>query len=160
VIRPPYGVGLTLIDYNRSGPFDLDARWIAIRIGPAVRIGRGPTYFGLRAVGSIGWTTWLPGTVLYGKQDSSVGEKRRTVEAGYRGDGVLQVGSRFSLTATYLFRAPLSRPDPRLVQLQGGLTLLLTDRIEVFGQTVHETATLGNHERERIYYSGGLRLIL
>lgn len=65
VYRAPIAIGLTLGEYDRTGRFEEESRWIDVRTGLSVRRERGRLAAEPRLVGSAGLTTIRPGSAAW-----------------------------------------------------------------------------------------------
>ncbi len=152
LIRTPLSMGLTLLDYDKSGFLDLDVRWVNLRLGPSIYLGNDRSFFALRAVGTGGLTTIRPGDFAYdglGPLDV-LKDKKRSYEIGYLGEMRVLIAGILSLEAVFQYRNQLGGLRPHIYQARGYLGLRFSDTFSILGTfLVEETsaqASTINHQ--------------
>lgn len=146
LIRTPLSMGLTLIDYDKSGFLDLDVKWVNLRLGPSVYLGSDRSFVAIRAVGTGGLTTIRPGAFAYSGLRSleEISTKRRSYEAGYLGEIRILLANVVSLEALYQYRNQLGGIRPNIVQARGMLGFRITPTFSVLGTFLIEETSAGS----------------
>lgn len=161
LIRTPLSMGLTLVDYDKSGFLELDVKWVNLRLGPSIYLGNDRSHFALRAVGIGGLTTLRLGEFAYSGLGltEEVNNKKRSYEIGYLGEMRVLIANVFSLEASYRFRNQLGGLRPNIVQLNGFLGLRFSDTISVAGTYLIEETTAGTNKITRQGIGARLSLV-
>lgn len=146
LVRTPLSMGLTLIDYDKSGFLDLDVRWVNLRLGPSIYIGNERSFFALRAVGVGGLTTIRMGDFAYDGLGavSELNTKKRSYEVGYLGEVRVLLGNLVSLQSTFQYRNQLGGLRPNIYQLRGFLGFRFTEGFSLMGTFLAEEASVGS----------------
>ncbi len=140
LLRTPLSMGLTLVDYDKSGFLELDVRWVNLRLGPSIYIGNEQSHFALRAVGVGGLTTMKLGEFSYaglGLADE-INNRKRSYEVGYLGELRVLIANLLSIEATYQYRNQLGGIRPNIVQLRGFIGFRFNDTFSVAGTFIAE----------------------
>ena len=159
-IRTPLSMGLTLIDYNKSGLLELDVRWINIRLGPSIHLGSPTTYFTLKAVGTGGVTTLKMGSFAYAglEADAELAARKRSYEIGYIGEAVVMIADRVSLSGLFEYRHLLGGLRPERYQLTGQLGVRISENISIQGIYALEDMRLARSSMDRQLFGGLMSL--
>lgn len=157
--RPPMAFGLTLLDYDRSGRAEVEARWLALTLGPVLRLGRPPFALEARLLGRAGLTTLEPGQAHY----DALGPRARTrgtgLDVGYRAEALWVPDPRLVFTGYFRqnsFRSN-SNPRRRITGLEAALTP--DPRLQVFTGLEREIIRLSGETVTRHQVLLGLRFI-
>lgn len=145
LIRTPLSMGLTLLDYDKSGFIDLDVKWVNLRLGPSIHIGNERSFFALRAIGIGGLTTMRLGDFAYRGLGTAedVDIKKRNYEVGYMGEMRVLMGNLVSIEASFKYRNQLGGLRPNIYQLKGFLGFRFTDTFSILGTFLAEETTAG-----------------
>ncbi len=145
LIRTPLSMGLTLLDYDKSGFIDLDVKWVNLRLGPSIHIGNERSFFTLRAIGIGGLTTMRLGDFAYRGLGTAedVDIKKRNYEVGYMGEMRVLLANLFSLETSFQYRNQLGGLRPNIYQFKGYLGFRFTDTFSVLGTFLAEETTAG-----------------
>ncbi len=99
--KSPWAGGLTLLSYDRSGPFRLQAEWIGITAGPVLRLGREGRFVEARLLGKSSFSTFaMTGGLFPGD-----GERATGLDASLK----LQVISKLTRTLALEVEASTAR---------------------------------------------------
>lgn len=88
--RAPIAIGLTLGEYDRTGRFEEESRWIDVRTGLSVRWDSDRLAAEPRLVGSAGLTTIRPGSAAW-ELGPAAGERTTGLDLGARAELPLRV---------------------------------------------------------------------
>ncbi|MFT5142262.1 MAG: hypothetical protein ACI80V_001577 [Rhodothermales bacterium] len=74
IVKAPWAGGLSLLSYDRTGPLKVEADWLAIRGGPALRFGGPDNMLEMRLLAKASLSTIAPtGGLFVGPGDGSTG---------------------------------------------------------------------------------------
>ena len=151
LIRTPLSMGLTLVDYDKSGFLELDVKWVNLRLGPSIYIGNERSHFALRAVGVGGLTTTKMGTFAYTGLGlaEEVNTRKRSYEIGYLGEMRILIANVVSVETSYRFRNQLGGLRPNIVQLRGFLGFRFSDTFSLAGTFLIEETTASSFKITR-----------
>ncbi len=156
LFRPPFGIGATLIDFDRAGIPDLHARWLALRLGPSLRIGGDDFALEPRLIGSAGMSSLRLGLINYPRLGASAVRTRTGLEVGYRAALLLQLGPALSAKGFYTHDKHFSRSlrfTRRGVEAEYGPS----DAFRLFVRFVSEKAVLRGRTQKLETYHVGIR---
>lgn len=119
VAKHPWGGGFTLLAYDRTGPLLVEADWLAIRGGPALRFGGFDRALEVRLMAELAVSTLgITGGLFVGPSEASFGG---------RGTGRAEILARLSRDAVASFQTRISAfaggEDPQVFSWNAGLTL-------------------------------------
>ncbi len=160
LLRTPLSMGLTLVDYDKSGFLELDVRWVNLRLGPSIYFGNERSYFALRAVGVGGLTTMKLGEFSYAGLGliDEVNTRKRSYEVGYLGEMRVLIANLISIETTYQYRNQLGGLRPSIVQLRGHLGFRISRVFSIAGTFLAEETTAGSSKITR--HGAGLTMSL
>ncbi|GIV60962.1 MAG: hypothetical protein KatS3mg043_2051 [Rhodothermaceae bacterium] len=159
VFRPPFGAGLTLLDVDRAGVPDLHARWLAVRLGPSLRLG-GPAFFvEPRFIGNGALSSLRLGQTQYDGLGPGTRDTRTALEAGYTAGLLVQLGPHLHLTASSGYQIHYGGPDPSFHRRHLGVLYAPESRLQVFAAYGYEKASLGPRTLRFEHFHAGLRFL-
>ena len=143
LIRTPLSMGITLIDYDKSGFLEVDVRWVNLRLGPSIHIGNERSFFALRAVGTGGLTTIKMGDFAYAglSTEEALANRKRSYEIGYLGEMRVLLANVVSLQAIFQYRNQLGGLRPNIYHLKGYLGFRLSRTLSLMGTFLAEETT-------------------
>jgi hypothetical protein len=157
VYQSNVGLGLTLLDYDRTGVPDLHARWLLVRGGPAFRIGSDAAYLEPRLTGSAGLTTLHLGLAHYARLGPQADAGNTHLEGRYQFTLTARLG-RLTLAADYGRSLHLGGINTRRNLLGAEAFLTVHHKAQAFARYEQEATRLGNRTQERDHLRLGLRL--
>ncbi len=158
LFRPPFGIGATLIDFDRSGVPDMHGRWLALRLGPSLRLGGGALFLEPRLIGKGALSSLTLGSVNYAAFGTKALKTWTAFEAGYTAKVLVQLGA--SLSASGFFEQEVRSGGPDFRFTRRGFEAEYSPRpaLQVFARFVSEDASLDAIEITLETYFFGLRV--
>lgn len=162
LVRIPLSMGVSLVDYNKSGYLDLDVTWVNLRLGPSLYLGNPDNYISLRAVGTAGISTLRFGSFSYAGLSSNQGLelKKRAYEVGYLGEMDVFLFDTLSLNASFKYRHLLGGIRPEIYHLNGSIGFRVTESFSFQTTYTIEVVESGPSSIDRSYLIFGIGYLL
>lgn len=153
LIRTPLSMGLTLLDFDKTGFLETDMRWVNLRLGPSLYLGNERSHIALRGVGIGGLSTIKMGNFYYAGVNAlpDITNRKRSYEVGYKGEIRVLIANRLSIQAYYQHRNQLGGARPQMDTIQGLLGVHLSDTASLL---LNFLATKTNIGTSDIYQRG------
>lgn len=157
--RAPFALGATVMDYNRAGRFKQQTRWLAFRVGPALRLGWSWGAVEPRLVGSAGVSSLTPGAA-YSNLGAAANRKLTGVDLGYRAELPLRLGTRFVASGSAGQRILMDKQNLKIheVRLEG--QVMVSTALQLFVQHRWERVTFLNRMQTNRHLRAGFRVLL
>jgi hypothetical protein len=158
--RAPVAMGLTVLDYRTIGRFNLQARWLQFRAGPAIRWENDWAAIEPRIVVSIGGASLKPGVRNYPSLERRANVTVHGFDTSYRVELAARLNYWMRFSASAGQRILLARENLRINRARGELQTVLWSTLELFAQYQVERLHTGGESAPGQYFRSGLRVFL
>lgn len=144
ISRKIWVMGVTLLDYDKTGIPEENLRWFNLRFGLGPTFGKRKIAFSPRLTGSVGSSRLKLGRTDYPDLASIADSTISGLQAGYKGSVTLAIKGQFLLSADYGEKVLFDTPEPHILVTGVQATLRLGKKL------VKPFAVYFRYEKERV----------